>query len=312
MGNIVSTQTASSAQLISAHNAKTHWQTKPSLWSLFAVCCIMVLTFASPMSHAKTKPAKTQPSHQAALLMSLSDLNRQMDTLSGTLISALQSSGRQTVAIPASLIATLTEAVQVSFGADALKRNLLTLIDQGLSQDDIEILLQWYDSDLGNKIIRLEAQAASQEGLNSMLRQASQHLNDQRVLPYAKRIDNIIGATDFTIRLQNLTQRAIFEASSKGLNPQDPVNVSHFDQQWTQQTQQIRAATNQLVMLNFAYAYQSLTNEELERYAQFLASPAGTKFNKVATQSIEHLFKRATAQMVEYVVQKPQKDPLAY
>lgn len=300
------TNQASTLQYEQAAQAP-HLLRLPFLTALFTICLICVALVTS-----KPALAQNQASHQAALLMTLSDLNRQMDSLSGILINALQDSGRQTVAIPASLIASLTEAVQVSFAADKLKNNLLQGLDNGLTPAEMETLLQWYDSDLGHKIVRFEAKASSPEGIQEMLSQAAQLIANKRLPPYTAQIDEIVGATEFTMRLQHLTQRAIFQAASQGLNPQNPVDISLFDKQWAAQKQQIQAANQQLATLTFNYNYQHLSNEELTRYIRFLSSPEAIKFNSLATKTIEQLFITATEEMLSYVSTKPSRDPLAY
>jgi hypothetical protein len=280
-----------------------------NLWTaIWLMLSLMLLTLSTvPVAKAKTKV-----SHETALLMSLSSLDRQMEALPGVLINALKASGKQTVDVPASLISTLTEAVQVSFVADELRDKLKHHVHENLTTEEIKALLKWYDSDLGSRIIQLEAEAVTQEGLQKMVLGAGQLLADQRVLPYADRIDQIISATDFTIKLQNMTQRAIFQASTIGLTPGAPLDTSQFDQQWTAQASQIQAATKQMTRLTYSYTYQNLSNQELEAYADFLSSPAALKFNDITQKGIEDLFKDATERMVKYVSNKPERNPLSF
>lgn len=258
------------------------------------------------------KSSGQKPTGKASLLLKHSNIEKHLEALPGTLTGALQRGGQQTVAMPTSVINTLTEAVQVSFVVDEMQVKLLTEVEKQLTESELAKLIAWYSSDLGSKIVQAEANASRQESISRMLKNAQTLLADTRVLPYIREIDSAVQIADFTIRLQNLTQRAIFQASSIGLRPSDPVDVALFDQQWQDQAPQIQAATNQLMMLTYSYSFQTLTNKELERYTAFLKSPAAQKFNTIVQTEIETLFKASSQRMVQYVARKPKQNPLAY
>lgn len=280
----------------------------------FSLLCLSLL-------HAITTMANTQASHQAALLMALSDLNRQMDGLSGSLINAVQHTNPQSAPLTPQLKSALIEAIQASFAPEKLKKNLLHRLDKGLKTEEIETLLAWYRSDLGRQIVSLEAKASLPGAMQEMMAQASALMANPKLTAHSQQIDNIVGASKLGVRLQYLTQKTLFQALSQDASVGKTSNANstqtnhaltaaHFDVQWAAQASQIQATHKQLAILTFSYNYQTLTTEALNAHMQFLSTEEAIKFNALATSSIEQLFLTATQEMLNYLAADPTQDRL--
>ena len=76
---------------------------------------------------------------------------------------------------------------------------------QSLSDDDVAALLDWYRSDLGREINALEEKAGTDEAYERMSRQAPELLARTERVEFAHRIDEIVGATELTMSIQEYT-----------------------------------------------------------------------------------------------------------
>ena len=51
----------------------------------------------------------------------------------------------------------------------------------------------------------------------------------------------------------------------------------------------MRGVIGQQVFANYLYTYQQLTDQELEAYVDFTASPAGNRYSSVVNESIKNV-----------------------
>ena len=151
---------------------------------------------------------------------------------------------------------------------------------------DAEQLLKWYESDLGKKITSAEASSSSSDAYDKILASEAQLLANTDRLAFAKRFDELLGATDMNIELQKHSSIAIFSALMTAAQPDKPVDISLFIDQIDALSAQSRPIIEKDVMLSFVYAYQNIKTNQLEEYETFLNKTTTKKFNNMVKKSM--------------------------
>lgn len=155
-----------------------------------------------------------------------------------------------------------------------------------LSKKDAKQLLKWYESDLGKKITSAEASSSSADAYNKMLASEAQLLANTDRLAFAKRFDELLGATDMNVELQKLSSIAIFSALMTAAQPDKPVDILPFIDQIDALAEQSRSIVEKDVMLSFIYTYQDIKIHKLEQYEAFLNETSTKKFNATVKESM--------------------------
>lgn len=152
----------------------------------------------------------------------------------------------------------------------------------GVEENAVTSLISWYESDLGQKVTALEVEAAQPESYQEMIQMAGELLGDQTTLEQAARFDELLGISEFGVMLQENTAVAMYTAIHNVMQSDQPMDEAGLRKALAQQKPQWLQQSRQMTALSFAYTYQSLTDEELSRYLDFLATPASQAFNDAA------------------------------
>lgn len=156
-----------------------------------------------------------------------------------------------------------------------------------LSDEDLERLLAWYRSDLGREITELERQAGTPEALEHMEAQAAALLENTGRVEFAQRIDQIVGATELTMSIQEHTGIAVFSAITLALRPDSAYQeIARFRQQMAAMRPLFREPTERMVIVSFVYTYQPLDADKLEKFEAFLSRPDTTRFNRTVVEGL--------------------------
>ena len=158
---------------------------------------------------------------------------------------------------------------------------------ESLGEDDIGELLDWYRSDLGREITALEEKAGSPEAFERMAEQAPALLADTERVEFARRVDDIVGATDLTLSIQEYTGIAVFSAITLALRPDTAYQeIQQFREQMASLRPQFREPTERMVIVSFVYTYLPLDERKLARYEAFLTRPVTARFNSVVVAGL--------------------------
>lgn len=160
-------------------------------------------------------------------------------------------------------------------------------LGESLSGDDVEELLEWYQSDLGREINALEEKAGSDEAFERMSRQAPELLARTGRVEFARRIDEIVGATDLTMSIQEYTGLAVFSAITLALRPDSAYQeIQHFREQMAILRPQLREPTERMVIVSFVYTYLPLDQPKMDRFEAFLERPVTRRFNRAVARGL--------------------------
>lgn len=156
-----------------------------------------------------------------------------------------------------------------------------------LTEDDLQNLLAWYRSDLGREIAELEERAGSPQAYQRMAEQAPALLANTERVEFARRIDDIVGATDLTLSIHEYTGVAVFSAITLALRPQTAFEeIRQFREQMAALRPQMREPTRRMVIVSFVYTYLPLESHELASFERFLSRSDTMRFNRSVARGL--------------------------
>ncbi len=230
-------------------------------------------------------------------LLDLSGITKQIREFPDLVKSGVEQSRAQGTSIPDSLYQSMHMAVDDAIDPGTMAKGIVNGLLNKLNEKEIQHLLSWYESELGRKIARLEVKSSTHEAYNEMMLMSESLLADSDHVKFAKKLDELVGATDFTMKLQENTQIAVLSSVFKALNPHKSFDLDAFKSQMSKQHQQIRSSIEQIVIVSFTYTYRNLNQEEIDEYTTFLESSAAKKFNKSAMSDIDKEMNKALIQL---------------
>ena len=185
-----------------------------------------------------------------------------------------------------------------------LKKTIIEQIEAGLGQDDIKAVIEWLDSPLGRKCTRLEEAASTPEAYTEIENFAAR-LGDnppaQDRLQLVQSLDASVGATEMMVTLSMNTQLAVATAILASLPTDGEIPFEELEKQVEQSRPYFESAFKTQVMVGFLYTYQSLTNDELEKYIGFANSEVGTKYHRVTIAGFKKAMVRASLRWGEAI-----------
>jgi hypothetical protein len=184
--------------------------------------------------------------------------------------------------LPRHTKSALSGSVQEAFAPERLKKTIIKEVKESMTVKDLDKVFRWLDSPLGEKCTRLEEAASTPETLSEIrkfaarLQQSPPAANRLDIL---KRLDAAVKATETNVEITMNTQLAVAFAVVKSLPIEQQGSLEDIAAQLEKNRPHIEAVMRSQTLLFALYAYQDLTNAELEKYIQFATSPAGTKYH---------------------------------
>lgn len=216
-------------------------------------------------------------------LMALSGLTKQVKEYPGVIKAGIHASYSKSPTMPYGDVQQLMAAADKAFVPDQILADTKASLKQALSDDEVATLLDWYQSDLGKKITGEEEKASTAAAYEDMSINGHVLMKDQERVAMAKRLEDVINATDLSMALQEYTALAVYSA----LMPEQAGNMDVLKQSIVAQLAQARPQMEQSVLMSLVYSHRNLEPAELKKYQQFLEKPAAKKFNRAAMQGIK-------------------------
>jgi hypothetical protein len=146
----------------------------------------------------------------------------------------------------------------------------------------INRMLKWYDSELGKKIVEMEVEASTPQGMTEII---SYSYELQQNPPEEKRME-LVNELILILELDKKSlekMKAVFVRTINGVNSSLPVEMRMEEEVIVFMTKSITGPfteqMNALLPATFLYTYQDLSNEELVEYINFLNMDHSKWFN---------------------------------
>lgn len=231
-------------------------------------------------------------------LLLLSGITKQIGEFPSLVKGGFKQGIQQDDSFPEDKISLILNSVDKTILPSVVLDEIKHLIDKSLNNEDVEKLLEWYESDIGKKITVAEENASTAEAYQHIVNSAQQLLANTKRVDVAARFDELLGATDMGLDMQKFSSVAVYSAMMIALAPDQELNLDAFNSQMEAVEPQMRASLQQLVSMSFVYAYQEINDDDLAKYEVFLNRPITMKFNDSAIKGINAGFKKIIADWV--------------
>ena len=200
----------------------------------------------------------------------------------------------------------LERSVELNFDAEIVLKEVKTSIRQSMTSDDLELILAWYESEIGRRMLIAEEN----------LRQSSGKFIDNRVdrgrIQRIKELLDTKYASEDVVRRLHLATGFVYEALVI-LNPQ----ISHQKDDFLYETEGAVVPVFQRKLLNNAlHTFLPLDLKDLDQYSEFLETPAAVKMLTALNNGFERGMKKSTVLWHKYLQEQAiagqgNKGPLA-
>ncbi len=192
--------------------------------------------------------------------------------------------------IPGPVVDTVNRVVNIRYSPVFFRTSMKATLDEALSVGELERLIDWFESPLGQKILRLEADANDPENQDKMERYIQERLS--RKMPRSKRVrlieelmealDAVELSTELAASASVGAQRMLREVMPSGsAQPTRPPQVLK-----AQEKPHIRQEMSEKMRNIFLYTYRSLPDYEIQRYLDFARENAMQNFQRGQIQAI--------------------------
>lgn len=184
---------------------------------------------------------------------------------------------------------TISRVVTSAFSVAEIRGQVVDDLDQGLSDQQLESVLAWYETPLARKISAAEVAASKPAVWDQVEAEAealqSKYEGSERSDLFA-RFDAAAGATESAVDTTVAVQLGL-AAAMAAVNGASGPTVEQLKQTIETQRGALREMVAQQVYVGYLYTYQSLSTPELKDYIGFLESDAGSAFADVVSNSIQ-------------------------
>lgn len=242
------------------------------------ILIVLVLIFSTP---AHTAPASTQ---QIQELMELSGLTKQVYDFPGIIKHSVEQQNGED--IPKPIIYLLSESVDKSILPADIIGGIEKRLQQNIQDDEAQELLKWYKSEQGKTITQAEIKASAPDAVQKVMEQAQSLQQQTPYVAFAKRLDDLLGATDMSLSMARFSAIAAYSAAMKTQSPDAPVDLTPIESALKATESEVRANMKDMVILIFVYTYQGIDQKSLEQYETFLKTQPAQKFYDLIIESM--------------------------
>ena len=234
-------------------------------------------------------PLFAEPSSNEALtkeLMKLSGLEFQLRQSSQQMLDGLNERRKE---LPTDQHNALRRALGEAFKAETLERLVSQHIQAHLPRDVAEKTLVWLRTDLGRTITKLEEAASTTQGTQKMQSYAQQLAATPPPpsrLQLARRLDRATRSSETLLTLMEAMELGIAQAADAAEPKERRLGIDRLRVQIERKRPLLREASEQSSIVAMLYAYQSLSDDQLERYRDFLTSEIGRRYITVTTTAV--------------------------
>lgn len=248
----------------------------------YRIANLIVLVFFTLTMESSLATPPSRQSLEELLTASGLDTDLRMfeqNIVAGAVVSALKSNPQDETRkslVDMLLAKNLRETFQYSLLLD----EVTYFLKKQVTEEDVQEALDWYQSDLGQRIVQTQTAASTREGSAAMQREKNELLNQHDLIAMATQADEAIGISDTMVDLQINAQKALVLAGLAIIAPgKDISEIEHTN--WadikTAKRDTLRQPLAQQYQLSFAYSMKTFSPGEREQYRNFMLKPGNIK-----------------------------------
>jgi len=184
-------------------------------------------------------------------------------------------------------------AVDGAFNAETLAHNMHAKLYDMMSLQDIEAVLAWLNSPLGQKITALEIQAASPQALAATEAQFSTLAQNAARVALLEKFNDATKMVEYTTILSEKMQTSVVKAFIRNGASVKKVSLQALQVDLAKNRSRLRKNIAHEIKMSSLYTYQSLTDAEFKQYIDFLQSPLGQKYHTATIIALSQITAQA-------------------
>lgn len=190
--------------------------------------------------------------------------------------------------VPPMVANTIGTIVSNSLSASEIEQQIVTDMQDQLTDDQLEAVRDWYETPLARKISAAEIAASAPSAWREVQARApalNKKYRGSRKAEMYDRFDRASRATESAVDTAIAMQLGL--ATAMASFGSDPVDYDELRQEIESQRTRLRGIVGQQVYDSYLYTYEDIGAQEMDLYLGFLESPAGAAFSRVVTNSIQ-------------------------
>lgn len=190
--------------------------------------------------------------------------------------------------------------VAKAYDTEAITNVLLKDIGEGMTSLEINQVLAWLDSPLGQKCTRLEMLASAPGEIDSL--EEFMANTDWPAIP-GKRIellhalDEAAGITGAAVNININTQFAVSYMTISAMAPMSRQESEQLYERINAMRGPLQIALQSSIMNSLLYTYSGLSDEELAGYVDFASSDIGTKYHEVTSGGFQRAISNGSLEL---------------
>jgi hypothetical protein len=196
----------------------------------------------------------------------------------------------------------LTAALDRAFAPERLRKSLAAEVEKRVSPAEEEEVLAWLSAELGTKLTRMEVAAGEGDEPAKSEREGPKILE---ALPAARRerFERIAAAIEagdsMASTMANITSAIVYgmALATPGMDAAEILRNTRT--KLAEQRPLMAAHFTRRAVETYAYMYREASDADLDRYLDFLATPAARRFNDAATKAIDTAVVEASFELGE-------------
>lgn len=253
---------------------------------------------------------------RSASIKELMDKSGMTNQLGSMVESALSSFEQIRTAVPEEARDQIKKSYAKAYNIGRLTQAIAKSLEENLTDADIKGTLEWLNSPLGRKITQLEEKASTAQGTQDIvefMKHPSEISDDRQNL--IQRLDSVIHGTEMAVEMYMNSMVTMTTAMHSVINDPNKLPLDQMIKGAESARPEIEAQMEQSVFGSSLYMYQSLTDEELEKYIKFYESEVGTRYSTYSIKALIDSFsdsnKELGADIGRLVNEKVAKDAQA-
>jgi hypothetical protein len=222
--------------------------------------------------------------------------------------TALLAPGRYDDRLNSAQRASFKTAKEANFSAEVMRDRYRAALSKRLTAADVDAALRWFDGEPGRTLVRLEDEYSKSGG-------ATAHDKD------AKRLVGVLGS-DRKDRLDRITRgtgsgersvKFILDITLAGAQMAEAISGHRFETEEIKRKFTLERATlvqrsEEASLAHNAYAYRSVSLENLDKYIAFLESPAGKRCTDASYDALAETIVTGANEAGKYLMSRKDQD----
>jgi len=184
------------------------------------------------------------------------------------------------------LLSAFTSATNSAIKPSDILFEIAVSITKVMEESELQEMLVWYRSDLGKRITREEELASTPEALKIIERERKYLLDDFQRADFARSIEKLYNATEFSMQIQEQVAMASFSATAAFEDPTNIIDPELFRSQVRANLEKQRPQLKEMIVASLIYSHRNIGLRDLIKYEMFLTSDAAVKFTGLTTVAL--------------------------